>query len=81
MPTRFEEWEAVETMVEFAPRTRRATNRLTEHALVVVREGVFQNSPAVLTRCTDTDCRNITRDGAPWTGWFTDKELRISSQP
>ena len=57
--------------------TRRATNRLAEHTLVVTRRGVFQGSPAVLARCVDLDCPNILRDGAPWTGWFTDEELHV----
>ena len=67
--------------MEFTAHTRRATNRLTEHTLVVTRRGVFQGSPAVLTRCVDTDCPNITRDGSAWTGWFTDKELRVGDSP
>ena len=77
MPARLEEWEVVETMVEFMPRTRRATNRLAEHSLTVVCEGVFGGQAAVLTRCTDTDCPNIARDGASWTGWFTDNEVDV----
>ena len=51
----------------FTPHTRRATNRLAEHNLVIVRQGVFQGQPAVLTRCTEPGCG--------WTGWFTPAEM------
>ena len=67
--------------MEFTPHTRRAVNRLNEHTLVVTSRGMFQGSLAVLTRCVDIDCPNITRDGSAWTGWFTKTELRVSSRP
>ena len=63
--------------MEFTAHTRRASNRLTEHTLAVVRESVFQGSPAVLTRCVDIDCPNVSRDGSAWTGWFTDDEVDV----
>ena len=64
--------------MEFTPHTRRAFNRLNEHTLVVTRRGMFQGSLAVLTRCVDTDCPNVNRDGARWAGWFTDSELCVA---
>lgn len=64
-------------MTTLTPTSARAKNRLREHTLIIERTGVFQNAPAVLTRCTDTDCPNIARDGAPWTGWLTDTEMNV----
>ena len=52
----------------FTPLSARAKNRLREHTLEVVRSGIFQGQPAILTRCTDHGCG--------WTGWFTDTEMR-----
>lgn len=51
----------------FTPLTARATNRLREHTLELVRLGIFQGQHAILTRCPDHDCR--------WTGWFIDTEM------
>ena len=64
-------------MTTLTPRSGRAKSRLNDHTLEVVRKGIFQNSPAILTRCTDTDCPNIRRDGSAWTGWFTEKEVTM----
>ena len=53
--------------MEFTPHTRRAANRLAEHTLAVVRQGEFRGQPAVLPRCTETDCS--------WHGWLTPAEM------
>ena len=57
--------------MEFTANTRRASNRLTEHTLAVVRKGLFRGQPAVLTCCTEADC--------DWNGWFTPGEMTTPS--
>lgn len=67
-------------MTSFTAKSSRAKSRLKDHDLVVVTEGLFQGKAAVLTRCTDTACPNIRRDGSAWTGWFTTDEMTVTTQ-
>jgi hypothetical protein len=59
------------------PKSARAKNRTRDHTLEVVRRGVLDGVPAVLTRCTDRKCPNIVKDGAAWSGWFTQSEIEV----
>lgn len=65
-------------MTTLTPTSGRAKSRVNDHTLEVVRHGVFNGHAAVLTHCVDTDCPNLRRDGSAWTGWFTDKEMKVS---
>ena len=68
------EGSAVEAVL---PKSARARNRLRDHRLELVRRGSLNGLPALLARCSDPDCPNIAKDGAAWTGWFTESEVEL----